>query len=167
MQDRFAGTVLRAEEDGAALPTIGEIGLNQFAPYLMNRVMARWNANLSDELKALGITTVKMRVLAILSVTPSLTINELSAFAVTEQSSMSRTLESMEVQGYIRRTPRPEDMRIRDITITPEGRAAFERLWPNMYRMFRQMFDGIDEAEYRHFVAILHRILQNTRNLGG
>ncbi|MGV6876168.1 MarR family winged helix-turn-helix transcriptional regulator [Pseudochelatococcus sp. B33] len=167
MQDRFAGTVLRSEEDDTVLPTIGEIGLNQFAPYLMNRVIARWNASLSDELKALGITTVKMRVLAILSVAPSLTINELSVFAVTEQSSMSRTLDSLEAQGYIRRTPRPEDMRIRDITITAEGRAAFERLWPNMYRMFQQMFDGIDEAEYRHFVAILHRILQNTRNLGG
>ncbi len=85
---------------------MGEIGLNQFAPYLMNRVIARWNANLADDLKALDITTAKMRALAILSITPSVTINELSVFAVTEQSTMSRTLDSLEEQGFIRRQPR-------------------------------------------------------------
>lgn len=167
MQDRFAGTIFRSEEDAAGIPTIGEIGLNQFAPYLINRVIARWNASLSDEFRARGVTTVKMRVLAILSVVSSLTINELSVFAIAEQSSMSRILDSLEAQGYIFRTPRPEDMRIRDIAITAEGRAAFEHVWPNMYEMFRQMFDGIDEDEYRAFVSTLHRILQNTRNLDG
>lgn len=164
MKERFSGTVLRDLEgpDGKR-PTMGEIGLNQFAPYLMNRVVARWNANLADELKALDMTTAKMRTLAILAVTPSVTINELSVFAVTEQSTMSRTLDSLEDQGYIRRQPRPDDMRVRDVTITEEGRAAFEKLWPTMYDSLVQMFHGIDEQEYKAFIAVLHRILHNIR----
>src|SRR3954469_19152581 len=140
MKERFSGTVLRhLDNPDAKRPTMGEIGLNQFAPYLMNRVISRWNANLADELKALDITTAKMRALAILSITPSTTINELSVFAVTEQSTMSRTLDSLEEQGYIRRQPRAEDMRVRDVSITQEGRAAFEKLWPSMYDLFLQM----------------------------
>lgn len=164
MEERFSGTVLRRKEDGyETRPTMGEIGLNHFAPYLMNRLMARWNANLADELKAQDITTAKMRTLAVLSVVSSVTINELSVFAVTEQSTMSRTLDSMEEQGYIRRQPRAEDMRIRDVSITEEGRAAFERLWPTMYDLFLQMFDEVDEAEYRAFLSTLHKVLHNIR----
>ena len=164
MDERFAGAILRRNtEDGEIRPSMGEIGLNHFAPYLMNRVIARWNANLADELKALDISTVKMRALAILSITPSVTINELSVFAVTEQSTMSRTLDSLEEQGYIRRQPRPDDMRIRDVTITEDGRAAFETLWPTMYDCFLDMFDGIEEEEYRAFINVLHRVLRNIR----
>jgi DNA-binding MarR family transcriptional regulator len=164
MEERFSGSVLtRDQNDPAMRPTLGEIGLNHFAPYLMNRVISRWNANLADELKSLDITTAKMRALAILSITPSATINELSVYAVTEQSTMSRTLDSLEEQGYIRRQPRSEDMRIRDVTITPEGRASFEKLWPTMYDLLLQMFDGIDDEEYRIFINVLHRILRNIR----
>jgi DNA-binding MarR family transcriptional regulator len=164
MKERFSGTVLRQNEGpDARRPTMGEIGLNQFAPYLMNRVVARWNANLADELKALDITTAKMRTLAILAITPSVTINELSVFAVTEQSTMSRTLDSLEEQGYIRRQARPDDMRVRDVTITEEGRTAFETLWPTMYDSLLQMFSGIDEQEYKSFISVLHRVLHNIR----
>src|SRR5688572_27573265 len=81
MTDRFAGTVLRRLEQGDTRPTLGEIGLNQFAPYLMNRVMARWNANMSDALKAHDMTTTKMRALAILGISSTLTINEMPRMA--------------------------------------------------------------------------------------
>ena len=164
MIERFSGTVLRPlDGPEAKRPTMGEIGLNNFAPYLMNRVISRWNANLADDLKSLDMTTAKMRALAILSITPSVTINELSVFAVTEQSTMSRTLDSLEDQGFIRRQPRPDDMRVRDVTITEDGRAAFEKIWPTMYDDFLKMFQGIEEEEYKTFVALLHKILQNIR----
>lgn len=165
MAERFSGVVLRRhqESDQVDRPTMGEIGLNHFAPYLMNRIIARWNSNLAEELREYELTTAKMRTLAVLSVSASLTINELSVFAVIEQSTMSRTLDSLEEQGYIRRTPRPEDMRIRDVTITEEGRTAFARFWPTMYDALLRMFDGIDEEEYRAFTGTLHKILLNIR----
>jgi len=165
MAERFSGVVLRRHQEGDPVdpPTMGEIGLNHFAPYLMNRIIARWNSNLAEELREYDLTTAKMRTLAVLSVSASLTINELSVFAVIEQSTMSRTLDSLEEQGYIRRTPRPEDMRIRDVTITEEGRAAFARFWPTMYDALLRMFDGIDEEEYRAFTGTLHKILLNIR----
>lgn len=164
MKERFSGTVLRnVDSEETHRPTMGEIGLNHFAPYLMNRIMARWNANLATDLKALDMTTAKMRALAILAITPSVTINELSVFAVTEQSTMSRTVDSLEEQGFIKRQPRPDDMRVRDVTITKAGREAFEKLWPTMYDSLLQMFQGIEEEEYRAFIATLHKILVNIR----
>lgn len=164
MEERFSGSVLRSKDRGNdTTPSLGEIGLANFAPYLMNRLMARYNANMAEELRDLGMTTAKMRALAVLSITSSATINELSVFAVTEQSTLSRTLDSLEEQGFIRRQARAEDMRIRDVTITDEGRAAFDKVWPTMYGFLLQMFDGIDEDEHRAFLATLQKMLRNVR----
>lgn len=165
MPDRFTGIVLRrdADDDTVSAPTLGEIGLSHFAPYLINRIAARWNANMTDELREHDLSTPKMRTLAVLSVSSCLTINDLSILAVVEQSTMSRTLDSLEEQGYVRRTPRPDDMRVRDVSITEEGRAAFVRFWPSMYSSLLNMFDGIDEDEYRAFTGTLHKIMVNIR----
>ena len=48
-------------------PRLGEIGLANYPPYLMNRIMGRYNASLRDEMADLGLTTPKMRALAVLS----------------------------------------------------------------------------------------------------
>jgi DNA-binding MarR family transcriptional regulator len=93
------------------------------------------------------------------------TINELSAYAVTEQSTMSRTLDVLEAQRLVRRRRRPEDMRIRDVSITEDGRMAFERVWPMMHTRFQALFDGVEEEEYRAFIATLRRILRNVSKL--
>ena len=106
-----------------------------------------------------------MRALAVLSISSPVTINELSAYAVTEQSTMSRTLDILEAQGLVRRQRRAEDMRIRDVSITEEGRAAFERVWPTMHARFQTLFDGVEEEEYRAFTATLLKILRNVAKL--
>lgn len=144
-------------------PSLGEIGLNEFAPYLMNRIMARWNGTVADELKAFDLTTASFRILAILSVMPVLTINELTIYAVSEQSTMSRTIDAMESQGLVRRTPRQDDMRVRDVTITEAGRAALERAWPVVYDQFETLVSGVSDDEFRAFVATLHKLLRNVR----
>jgi MarR family transcriptional regulator, transcriptional regulator for hemolysin len=166
MEQRFSGQIIhRMAHPAAPRPTLGEIGINQFAPYLMNRIIARWNDVMAEALKAHGMSTPMMRALAILSISSPVTINELSLFAVTEQSTMSRTLDALEAQGLVRRQRRPEDMRIRDVSITEDGRAAFERVWPMMHARFQTLFDGVDEEEYRSFIATLQRILRNASKL--
>jgi DNA-binding MarR family transcriptional regulator len=150
-------------ESSSTIPPLGEIGLAHFVPYLLNRISACWNANLQEALKGLDMTTTKMRILAILSVMPGLTINELSVHAITEQSTMSRTLDALEEQNYIRRQPRADDMRVREIYITDDGRLLFARIWPPMYEMYSHLFEGIDEAELRALIGTLHKVLHNTR----
>jgi hypothetical protein len=51
-------------ESPQARPTLGEIEINQFAPYLMNSIATRWVAEMADALKTLNVTTEKMRALA-------------------------------------------------------------------------------------------------------
>ncbi len=58
-------------------PRLGEIGLMNFAPYLMNRIMGRYNAGFRDEMGDMGLTTPKARALAVLSVVEGPLIREL------------------------------------------------------------------------------------------
>ena len=153
--------------NGAGLrPSLGQIGLKQFAPYLINSVSLSWITHLAVELKAHDMTTTKMRALAVLSISSPLTINELSLYALTEQSTMSRTLDTLEEQGFIVRKPRAEDLRVRDVDITQAGRDAFARVWPTMYDLLLKMFEGVDNEEYKAFTATLHKMIVNIRKHG-
>ena len=147
-------------------PTLGQIGLQQFAPYLINSISLSWVSHLAWALKAHDMTITQMRALAVLSISSPVTINELSQFALTEQSTMSRTLDALEEQAFVVRKPRPEDLRVRDVEITQAGRDVFARVWPTMYDLLVKMFEGIDSEEYKAFTATMHKMMSNVRKHG-
>lgn len=153
--------IISSENDEG--PRLGEIGLQQFAPYLMNRIMGRYNASLREDLAKLGLTTPKMRTLAVLSVVDGLLVGRLAVYAVVEQSTLSRALDALEADGLVRRTPDQEDSRAIRVSITEAGRAAFESLWPTMRQSYNRMFAGIDAAEHAAFVATLQKVLNNIK----
>lgn len=145
------------------IPSMAEIGLDQFAPYLLNRITNRWNSNLLKDLRRYGLTTLQMRTLAVLSTSDRMPINELSTLTVTKQSTMSRALVDMEEKGFITRQARSGDARFIEIHLTAKGRKTFDEFWPAMYWQFRHLFHGIDESEFTTFIETLHRILNNIR----
>lgn len=145
------------------MPRLGEIGLSNYAPYLMNRIMGRYNASLRDEIAELGLTTPKMRALAVLSVIEAPLIRELAVYAVVEQSTLSRALDQLAAEGLVRREADASDSRATRIILTDAGRATFETLWPRMADAQARMFKGIDEAERRAFVGTLQKMLANIR----
>ncbi|MDF1609468.1 MarR family transcriptional regulator [Hoeflea sp. YIM 152468] len=150
-------------EKSEPIPRLGEIGLSNFAPYLMNRIMGRYNADLRQEMTGLGLTTPKMRALAVLSVIDALPITELAVYAVVEQSTLSRSLEQLASDGLVRRDPDPTDSRVTRISITEAGRAALDQLWPSMVRVYEQMFKDIPAEERQAFVTTLQKMLNNVR----
>jgi DNA-binding MarR family transcriptional regulator len=145
-------------------PTLGEIGLMNYAPYLMNRIMGRYNSSLRDEMAGLGLTTPKMRALAVLSVNDGLLIRELATYAIVDPSTLSRALDQLAAENLIRRANDPTDSRATRIHITDAGRQTFETLWPRMAEAHARIFKGIPEDERRAFVGTLQTMLSNIRN---
>ena len=151
------------KDDTPLVPRLGELGLTHFAPYLMNRIMGRYNASLRTEMAELGLTTPKMRALAVLSVIDGPLIRELSVYIVAEQSTLSRALDQLGADGYIRREADPTDSRATRVFITEAGRAHFLTLWPRMAEAHERMFHGIPDEERHAFVGTLNKILANIR----
>ncbi len=148
-------------EPKTALP---DLDLKDFAPYLMNRIMGRYNADLRDALRVHGLTTPKMRSLAVLSVLEEPSIKELAVYAVVELSTLSRALDQLEAEGLVRRQPDADDSRSTRIVITGKGRSEFETLWPTMAAAQERMFEGIAAPDRAAFLVTLRRILDNTRH---
>jgi DNA-binding MarR family transcriptional regulator len=142
---------------------LGEIGLSNFAPYLMNRIMGRYNASLREEMAELGLSTPKMRALAVLAVIEGPLIRELAVYAVVETSTLSRALDQLVTDGLVRRETDASDSRATRVFITEPGRTAFEQLWPHMARTYARMFRGIPDDERRAFVGTLQKMLINIR----
>lgn len=153
----------KAPERKQRISTLGQIGLQQFAPYLMNRIMGRYNATLRDDFRGQGLTIPQVRALAVLSVADGTTVNDLSVYTVIEQSTLSRTLDALEAQGLVRREAGDTDSRVRKVFLTGDGRAEFSRAWPPMHEAFEAMFDGIDDAEYAALITTLQKMLTNIR----
>ncbi|OAN67689.1 transcriptional regulator [Sulfitobacter sp. EhC04] len=142
---------------------LGEMGLENFAPYLMNRIMGRYNASLSSEMADLGLTTPQMRSLAVLSVIDGILIRELAVYAVVQQSTLSRALDALTVSGLVRRETDEKDSRATRVFLTDAGREAYDRLWPHMSASYEAMFKGVSLTEQRDFVATLQTMLRNIR----
>ena len=151
------------DHSAVSVARLGDIGLGNFAPYLMNRIMGRYNASLRAEMADLGLSTPKMRALAVLSVMDGLLIGELAVYAIVEQSTLSRALDQLVTDALVRREADAADSRATRVFITDAGRATFEVLWPQMHATYARMFRGISDDERHAFVGTLQKMLINIR----
>ena len=142
---------------------LGDQLLDDFAPYLMNRIMGRYNESLRQKMTSLDLTTPKMRALAVLSALAGIFINELAVYAVVEQSTLSRALDQLSTDGLVKREIDSIDTRATRIYLTKTGLEAFKSLWPDMLSNYNEMFKNIDKDEKSQFIVTLRKILTNIR----
>ncbi|AVW89852.1 MarR family winged helix-turn-helix transcriptional regulator [Celeribacter baekdonensis] len=138
--------------------------LEEFTPYLMNRVMARYNKGVEAALKEVGVSVAQMRALVVLFDGGPCTISELSVLTVIKQSTLSRTLDSMEKADLIRREGQDGDSRVRQISLTDAGRAAYEAAWPAMIGMRDTMLAALTQDERALLNTMLLRVFYDIRH---
>jgi len=155
----------KTEETGRAAehPLAEGIDLDDFLPYLLNRISNRLNLDLTEELRTIGATLPMWRVLAVLQVLDGRAIGELSVYTVIEQSTLSRIIDRMQQAGLVERRPRPEDGRVIEVFISDEGRDMHARIVPIALKHYRRAIDGLDPAQHDALIDTLHRILDNVR----
>jgi DNA-binding MarR family transcriptional regulator len=161
---RNADPILNALE---GKPGPGELApgmpLDDFPPYLLNRIVNRLNLELAEELKGIGVTLQHYRVLAVLIARDRRTVNELAVYTVTEQSTLSKLLDRMGEANLIERQPDPRDGRVVIVSITDTGRATYDRMLPIAWRHYRRAMAHLSEPEEAGLVEMLHGILANIR----
>ncbi|MDO6724906.1 MarR family winged helix-turn-helix transcriptional regulator [Celeribacter halophilus] len=138
--------------------------LEEFTPYLMNRIMARYNKGVDAALKDVGVSVAQMRALVVLADNGPCTISELSVLTVIKQSTLSRTLDTMEAAALIKRENRDGDNRYRLISLTKTGRTAYDAAWPAMLGMRDTMLNALSDDERATFNQLLLRIFYDIRH---
>lgn len=91
---------------------------------------ARVTRAISRDLTAAGLPDLSVYdVLWALYKRP-LRVNQLADTVVLSPTAMSRFVDRLERDGYVRRAPDPDDRRALQVTITDHGRKLLKRMWP-------------------------------------
>jgi len=82
---------------------------------------------------------------------------------VIKQPTLSRTLDTMEAAGLIRREADTKDSRIRHIQLTETGKRVHETAWPAMLRMQDVMFSVLSADDRKMMNDLLLRVFYSIR----
>jgi len=137
--------------------------LQNYIPYLFNRLSNRWNLDQNRDLTVHGVNNVVFRTLSVLYIYKTLTVNEIAVLAVTEQSTASRMVDSMVSSGLVKREIAEEDQRRRVVALTADGEALLRKIWPIMENNYDRLIEGIDPDDIEICARVLARMVENIR----
>lgn len=135
----------------------------KMASYLINRITHRYNHNVRAELKTMGLTTLKVRIIVSLHIYDELTVNELCIHAIAEQPTMSRVLDRLESDGLVSRSVAENDSRSRLVQLTDAGKSLFERIMPVMKDANGELLSCLKPGERTQLLDLLTRLLKHIR----
>jgi len=94
-----------------------------------------------------------------------LTPTEISERTLIASATMTAVLDTLERQGWIRRTPNPDDRRSVLIEITPEGRELADRFIPCLHIVERRVMSALTRRERHQLLALLGKVLASANGL--
>jgi DNA-binding MarR family transcriptional regulator len=137
--------------------------LGNILPYLMNRLTARMNQNLADNLRRRGFTFQDWRVLAVLAVHEGANLTELADEAVIPQPSVSRLVANLSRRGYVERESGKRDSRIVHLFLTPAGKKVYDKMLPLAVDEYRAAMKGFSASETEQLHGALLRMMKNRK----
>jgi DNA-binding MarR family transcriptional regulator len=140
-----------------------DLHLDDLLPYLMNRLVARMNQNLADDLRKRGFTFQDWRVLAVLAAHEGANLTELAEATVIPQPSVSRLAANLAKRGYVARENGKTDSRNVHLFITPKGRAVYDKMLPLAVSEYRAAMKGFSAKEYENLRGSLLRMMKNRK----
>jgi DNA-binding MarR family transcriptional regulator len=128
-------------------------------PYQANQLLARSGAPVLRWCEGqFGITRRQWRVLAALMETDSVRSSQLAETIELDRVRTSRALHEMEQRGLIARKPEPGNARYVRVSVTDQGKAIYEALWPMVRDHHRRLMEVLSEAEVTLFEDMLSRL---------
>jgi len=118
---------------------------------------------LNERILNTGLTASRWATVNCLMVHGELTQAEICEMLSIEASSVSKTLDLMERNGWIKRTPVPHDKREKLITLTDKAKAHIPSWLKIVNDLQEQLFEGLSEEEIDTFYRILDRICENLK----
>ncbi|MFO1116080.1 MAG: MarR family transcriptional regulator [Beijerinckiaceae bacterium] len=137
--------------------------LRAYIPYLVNRLSNRLTIDQGRMLADHGLSNAALRILSVLHIYRRLTVNEISVVAVLEQSSASRTIDSMLAAGLVTRESGARDSRRREVAPTDAGEQLLGEVWPHVAQGYARLTEGIGAEDVATCARVLSRMIDNVR----
>ncbi|HEX2855225.1 MAG TPA: MarR family transcriptional regulator [Opitutaceae bacterium] len=106
-----------------------------------------------------GLTGAQYNVLNILADTPNgISQRELGDLLVVDRSNVTGLLDRLEKAGWVQRSDHPEDRRVYQVSLTPAGRALWEKVHPRYLEVVSQLTRGLSPKKMENCLEVLHQL---------
>jgi MarR family transcriptional regulator, lower aerobic nicotinate degradation pathway regulator len=105
-----------------------------------------------------GVTADQFVLLSALADADGVTQQDLVRRTSSDPNTVRAMLLLLEGRGLVAREPHPADGRARRVTLTPDGRRLFRRLWAKSDPLRARLLTTFGPDEARGLVALLHRV---------
>ena len=129
--------------------------------YLIARTSGRYALDMQRILKSVGMDIPRWRALMILREQNPSSVSEIAERAVIQLSTVTRVVQRLQKQGLVTLASRKTDGRKTDVTLTPKGHAAVERVRDCASRIYRLAFHDFSAREIETLNALLKRAFAN------
>lgn len=119
-------------------------------------VMGRFKEHFMEAVKDLNLTPPQAHALRFLA--QPVSQRELATCLGYDASNITGIVDRLEERGLVERQTDPDDRRVKQLLITPEGRAALERLRLNLVAD-NPLVANLDAAERRVFRDLLRKLV--------
>jgi DNA-binding MarR family transcriptional regulator len=126
-------------------------GIGQFRAKLREIERAVWIQTKSEAL-CCGVTMPQCHAIMEIGEAGELNLKDLAARLGLDNSTLSRTVESLVQDGLAERTPSTEDRRATVIRLNEEGIAARDRINSTWNRICQDMFRSIPRAKHSQLI---------------
>ena len=114
-----------------------------------------------------GLTHAQFDIIATLGNTEGMSYKELGERTLITKGTLTGVIERLEQKGLVARCRNGEDKRSFFVSLTPQGVAMFEQVFPAMVDEGRRLFAAWSEADYDRLDAALGKLKLAVNSDGG
>lgn len=135
------------------------LDLERYVPALLTFLTNKLSSSASAcYRKHYGIGIVEWRVLAMLAVENHITANRVGQVIGLDKSAISRSLQTLEREGYVTSEVDTKDARRYTVSLTPSGRELHDQVLETAVRREEVLLAGLSEREVDTLIDLLHRM---------
>jgi DNA-binding MarR family transcriptional regulator len=127
--------------------------------YLMRRGATLMRDQLERALAAHDVTFAQWVTLVLVQENPGMTAGELCRELHHDSGALTRLLDQLEGQSYLKRTRGVTDRRVVRLRLTAAGRRALTALMPPVVERMNAALGGFSAAEVTTLVGLMNRLI--------
>lgn len=142
------------------LPNLeSEYFVTEFIPYLLNSITNKMNQRFKSSLKKFKLNVSQWRVLVALGIKGDVSLTALGDFTAIDQPSLSRIVDQLVERNLVTRVPRANDGRFSEISLSKEGRALRDVVWPLAVKHSEMTVAALTRKEQDNLNALLKKMM--------
>jgi DNA-binding MarR family transcriptional regulator len=127
----------------------------------VKRLYLLMGQHFNEVLRPYGVARSQWYLLFHISGAKALTQRDLQDLMQVESATLTAALTALERKGWVTRRESRTDRRVKEVALTPAGRALWRRLPDPIALVRKRMLAGISAAEVKAARAVLDRAIAN------